>query len=91
MKHQESPTWATYTKSFTIKQTTAHEPDYSTKPYLTSISEMTLRKQSSAAQKPDTIAISGFSGKLWCQMINWCKLSLRKSAQKDPPCPSKIP
>jgi len=45
-------------------------------------------KASSAFAKPYSMALTGFSGKQISLMTKVCKLSLKKSAQSDPPCPS---
>jgi len=43
---------------------------------------------SSAFANPYSMALTGFSGKQISLMTKVCKLSLKKSAQSDPPCPS---
>jgi hypothetical protein len=45
----------------------------------------------SAALKPARSASLGFQGKQGSRTTNWCRLSLRKSAQPLPPCPSYSP
>jgi len=49
------------------------------------------KKYVSAFLNPFIIAYLGFSGNSGSLIMNWCKLSLKKSAQEYPPCPSKTP
>jgi hypothetical protein len=62
----------------------AHEPDFSLSMFI-----FYFINSSSAYLNPNLSANSGLDGKYSYSVIYLCKLSLRKSAQAEPPCPSK--
>jgi hypothetical protein len=71
--------------SSTIKSISAQDPDLSINSVFKGLREYVLINSFSALSKPSSMDNFTFSGKLGFFIIKLCKLSLRKSAQRDPP------